>query len=80
KAFKTLYAREEIQRLNIEIRCMHTWVQDEDRQLKNAYQCFSSTQPKLAIKLLSLFHIRSHVNNIHRARLHTIYELPGFTG
>ncbi|KAF8481386.1 hypothetical protein JB92DRAFT_3132915 [Gautieria morchelliformis] len=59
---------------------MHTWVQDEDRQLKNTYQRLSSTQPKLATKLLSLFHVQSRVNNIHRARLHAIYELARFTG
>ncbi|KAF8497296.1 hypothetical protein JB92DRAFT_3224434 [Gautieria morchelliformis] len=80
KYFKMVRAREEIQCLNIEICRMHTWVQDEDRQLKNTYQRLSSTQPELATELLSLFHARSHVNNIHRARLRAIYELPGFTG
>ncbi|KAF8510085.1 hypothetical protein JB92DRAFT_2728674, partial [Gautieria morchelliformis] len=80
KYFKIVRAREGIQHLNIEICRMHTWVQDEDRQLKNAYQHLSSTQPELATELLSLFHVRSRVNNIHRAHLDTIYEFPGFTG
>ncbi|KAF8515748.1 hypothetical protein JB92DRAFT_3114698 [Gautieria morchelliformis] len=80
KYFKIIRANEEIQRLNVEIHRMRTWVDDEDRHLLHAYEELKKTDPELSTHVKSLYNTRHPVNDVHRARIRAIYRLPGFTG
>jgi hypothetical protein len=80
KYFKITRAKEEIQRLNVEICRMRTWVDDEDRHLLQVYEQLKTTDPELSTHVKSFYNMRHRVNNVHRARIRGIYRLPGFTG
>ncbi|KAJ7859473.1 hypothetical protein B0H14DRAFT_3084935 [Mycena olivaceomarginata] len=49
--FKILHAREEIQRLNIEIKCVVTWIDNEDRLLRKKEEELKETDPLLAVQV-----------------------------
>ncbi|KAF8513285.1 hypothetical protein JB92DRAFT_228676 [Gautieria morchelliformis] len=80
KYFKIIRANEEIQRLNVEIRRMRTWVDDEDRHLLHAYEELKKADPELSTHVKSLYNTRHRVNDVHRAHIQAIYRLPGFAG
>jgi len=80
KHFKVLRAREEIVRLNVEIRRLHRWIDDEDRQLFATVRALQETDKPLATAVSAYAQARHRVNNVHRRRLNTLYRLKGFTG
>ncbi|KAG2744462.1 hypothetical protein P692DRAFT_20850415 [Suillus brevipes Sb2] len=80
KYFKIIRAREEIERLNIEISCLQQWVEDEDAHLLTTATSLEANQPALAHEIHHLYDKRVRMNNVHRARLQAIYALPGFCG
>ncbi|KAJ7838459.1 hypothetical protein B0H14DRAFT_3087059 [Mycena olivaceomarginata] len=49
--FKILHAREEIQRLNIEIKRVVTWIDNEDRFLRKKEEELKETDPLLAVQV-----------------------------
>lgn len=78
--FKTLRAAEEIQRLNIEIRRLATFVRDEDLFLRSQETLVQQTNPILA-HAISLYRLeRGRFNAHHLTIIEKIYALPGFTG
>ena len=80
KHFKVLRAHEEVVRLNVEIRRLQTWVDDEDTFLLTHARNLSETDPVLGARVYDIYLRRHRVNNIHRARLRSIYALPGYNG
>ena len=80
KYFKVRGAHVEIERLNIEIRRLHVWTDHEDRELLSAVNCISDSDPLLSSALRSFYEERHRINNLHRARLQNIYNLPEFSG
>ncbi|KAG1767502.1 hypothetical protein EDD22DRAFT_978132 [Suillus occidentalis] len=80
KYFKIIRAREEIERLNIEISRLQRWVEDEDAHLLTTATSLEANQPALAHEIHHLYDKRVRMNNVHRARLQAIYALPGFCG
>lgn len=78
--FKMKRAREEIDRLNIEIRRLVTYVVDEDAYLRKKEEEVYETDPILA------HHVRLHrlergrFNSLHLKRLGDLSKLKGFTG
>ncbi|KAG2125460.1 hypothetical protein DEU56DRAFT_873092 [Suillus clintonianus] len=80
KYFKIICAREEIERLNIEISRLQRWLEDEDAHLLTTATSLEANQPALAHEIHRLHDKRVRMNNVHRARLQAIYGIPGFCG
>lgn len=78
--FKVIRAKEEITRLNIEIRRVVTYLRDEERFLQAKERELSKTKPLLAhqIKHLRLEHTR--FTDLHMSNFHKLSSLPEFIG
>ncbi|KAF8135239.1 hypothetical protein K438DRAFT_1640375, partial [Mycena galopus ATCC 62051] len=78
--FKILRAQEEIKRLNIEIKRVITWINDEDLFLRKKEDEYQESDPALAVQIsrYRLRRARSDTNHMHR--FWTLAKLPGFTG
>lgn len=78
--FKGERAKEEIQRLNVEIRRLYTWMQDLEASLLAAENKTSQTDPILAFHI-HLYRIsRSRGHKLHRQRLASLSKMRSFTG
>ncbi|KAG1784879.1 uncharacterized protein HD556DRAFT_1435328 [Suillus plorans] len=78
--FKTRRAREEIQRLDIEIRRLATYLHDESRYLTECEKQLQTLHPGLAHQVSLHRKIRARFAEHHYQRLHDISMLEGFTG
>lgn len=78
--FKTRRAREEIQRLDIEIRRLATYLHDESRYLTECEKQLQTLHPGLAHQVSLHRKIRARFAGHHYQRLHDISMLEGFTG
>ena len=72
KFFKLCRAREELTRLNVEIRWLRTWIHDESSHTTAAIANLSTVNPLLAAELKRRSVFRTHVNQIHLQRLDAI--------
>jgi len=78
--FKIERAREEIVRLNIEIRRLITYIVDETIFLKTKEESLAGGNPRLAHQI-SLYRLeRGRANAKHMQRFAKLAKLPGFTG
>lgn len=73
-------AREELQRLNIEVRRLRTAIRDETIEVTHALTRLSATSPPLATELQKWWTLRSQVNALNLVYLDRLADLPGFTG
>jgi hypothetical protein len=80
KYFKVIGARQEIDRLNVEVRRLQDWVDEEDELFQHTSSSLVDADPLLAAELQTLGEAKSRVNDVHRARIQEIYKLPGYTG
>lgn len=80
KFYKLRRAHEEILRCNIEARRLSTWVRDEDNHLLDVLEGLRQVNRPLAAALDGFRAERHRINNIHRARLHTLFRMSGFSG
>ena len=80
KYFKLLRAREEITRLNVEVRQLQAWVDSEATEIKQIATELSAQNPPLSAELQVLFHRQHRVNNQHQLWLQRIYDLEGYSG
>lgn len=78
--FKLCRAKEELDRLNIEIRRLRTFIQHENTDLDAIITKLTTTAPLVAQEIKHQHILRSSVNAEHICRLNLIEELPGFTG
>ncbi|THV07308.1 hypothetical protein K435DRAFT_815535 [Dendrothele bispora CBS 962.96] len=78
--FKICRAREELKRLNIEIRRVATYLRDEDIYLRRKEEELASTDPDLARQIQVYRLRRGRFNAMHWKQLHEIAKLDGFTG
>lgn len=78
--FKILRAREEILRLNVEIRRVATYLVDEDRYLRTCEAQVCAYDERLAHQIGLHRMQRGRFNARHVQRLHDIAGLSGFTG
>ncbi|KAH7904896.1 hypothetical protein BJ138DRAFT_1138426 [Hygrophoropsis aurantiaca] len=78
--FKMCRAREEIERLNIEVQRVSTYLQDEDRYLRTCEDQLRESHPALAHQVSMRRKIRSRFTTHHLQRLKDIAALPGFSG
>jgi hypothetical protein len=73
KHFKVVHASEEIYCLNIEIRRLHKWIDDEDSLLSDTVKQTAHANPLLVTEVKQLAATRNRVNDCHRRRLQSIY-------
>ncbi|KAJ7609640.1 hypothetical protein FB45DRAFT_1038738 [Roridomyces roridus] len=88
--FKTLRAREEIKRLNVEIPRVITWIQDETRVLEKKEEALERAEDgtdeeqrrswHLAVQVRLYRQRRGRFNAGHMARFRKLAGTPGFTG
>lgn len=79
--FKVMRAREEIERLNVEIRRLRTWLFVEDDVYRNAITtAIEHGLAALATELRAQHQRRRAVNHSHHRILNKIEKLKGFTG
>jgi hypothetical protein len=79
KYFKVTRAHEEILRLNVEIRWLAHWIDHDENKIRSAI-ILATKDPLLVAELKDVYAKHHRTNNIHRQRLHKIYQLPHFTG
>jgi hypothetical protein len=78
--FKILRAREEIERLNVEVRRVATQLHDEDLFLRTQEDIINAINPPLAHQIAVYRMVRGRFNSHHIRRLRQIATLRGFTG
>ncbi|KAJ7795433.1 hypothetical protein B0H14DRAFT_3093581 [Mycena olivaceomarginata] len=78
--FKILRAREEIQRLNIEIKRVVTWIDNEDRFLRKKEEELKETDPLLAVQVTRYRQHRGRSDLYHMHWFWALAKVPGFTG
>ncbi|KAH7918250.1 hypothetical protein BV22DRAFT_1024902 [Leucogyrophana mollusca] len=78
--FKMLRAKEEIQRLNVEVRRLVTYLRDEDHYLRACESQLREQHPALAHQISIRHRICSRFTAHHLRRLNDIAALPGFSG
>ncbi|KAK0499109.1 hypothetical protein EDD18DRAFT_1308436 [Armillaria luteobubalina] len=78
--FKICRAREEIKRLNIEIRRVVTYMHVEDAYLQRCEKSIAMTTPALALQVSHYRHGRERFYAMHMRRFYTLSEDPHFTG
>jgi hypothetical protein len=77
--FKIRRAREEIDRLNIEVRRVATYIRDETRYLRHAEKHTRSSDPRIAHQIQLYRMIRGRFTSHHKRRLRDIAGLSGFS-
>ncbi|KAJ7810225.1 hypothetical protein B0H14DRAFT_3090839 [Mycena olivaceomarginata] len=75
-----LRAREEIQRLNIEIKRVITWIDNEDRFLRKKEEELKETDPLLAVQVTRYRQCRGPSDLYHMHWFWALAKVPGFTG
>ncbi|KAF7351475.1 hypothetical protein MSAN_01579700 [Mycena sanguinolenta] len=78
--FKILRAKEEIQRLNIEIKRVVTWIEDEDWFLRRKEAEYKDLNPPLAVQISRYRQRRARSDYNHMQRFWALAKTPGFTG
>ena len=78
--FKITRAREEIERLNVEIRRVMTYMQDEELFLEEQESLLQGTQPELAYQINLYRRERSRSNILHEQCFDKLAISPSFTG
>ncbi|KAG1775791.1 hypothetical protein EV702DRAFT_1180201 [Suillus placidus] len=80
KYFKLCRAHEELTRLNVEIRCLHTAIHTEQVQTTAVIEDLWLSDLKLAEELQRQWCSRAAINAVHLHRLDRIECLAGFSG
>ncbi|KAG2149247.1 hypothetical protein DEU56DRAFT_729669 [Suillus clintonianus] len=78
--FKHCRAKEEITRLNVEVRCLASYIHDEDHYLRECQQQAEAFSPALAHQISLRRQARGRFNFCHIKHLQDIARLPGFSG
>ena len=78
--FKIKGTREEINRLDVEIRRLVTSIDDEQYDMPIHVQCIQRDHPALAAEIERRWVLHHAVNVVHMARLQNLLKLPGFSG
>lgn len=80
KHFKLCQAREEITRLDVEVRRLCTAIHDEEFHVSAIIQDLLISNPQLGKELQCQCRARMAINAVHSSRLDRIERLPGFSG
>ena len=80
KYFKLLRAHKEINRLNVEVRQLQAWIDNETAEIKQIAAELSAQSPLLSAELWALFYCQQCINIQHQLQLQCIYDLEGYSG
>ena len=80
KYFRLSRANEEITRLNIEIRRLHTVIHDEDAHTTKVITDVLQTDYLLGLELQWIYRLRVAVNAVHLRCLDALAKLDGYSG
>jgi hypothetical protein len=80
KHFKVLRAQEEMYRLNIEVRQLQAWIDEEEDHIRHCAEEKDEVDPHLSAELCLRYAEQSRINGVHRACLQSIYCLQGYSG
>lgn len=80
KFFKLCRAREELIRIEVEVRRLRTAIHDEEREVRDVVNQLADTDPNLGTELQRQHRHRAGVNAIHIHRLDKIEASAGYTG
>ncbi|KAG1788181.1 uncharacterized protein HD556DRAFT_1245485, partial [Suillus plorans] len=80
KFLKLRRAHEEVERLNIEVRCLRTAIHDESAQMSTAISKLLHSNPPLGRELQKRWKLRSAVNSVHLFQLDEIESQSSFSG
>lgn len=78
--FKMCRALEELDRLNVEVPRLATYIRDEDTYLRSCEDQLRLSNPPLALQIALHREERGRYNAHHNRRLLDLAKLPGFTG
>lgn len=78
--YKVQCARKELERTNIEIARLRTFIRDDGILHQKVINSLRATGSGLATVLAHKWELRSAINNIHLNRLDAAANLPGYTG
>ncbi|KAL0564922.1 hypothetical protein V5O48_017110, partial [Marasmius crinis-equi] len=71
-------AREEIDRVHVEVRRLMTWMRDEESYLAKKLEEYQEKDPNLAHQIRRYSQRRGRAFDVHRERLHKLQKVPGF--
>ena len=80
KYYKLCRAREEIERLNIEVGRLRSFICEETEHTVHVIEELSRDEPSLAAELRHQWILRSSINTIHLQRLWQLQCEPYYTG
>ncbi|KAG1780877.1 hypothetical protein EV702DRAFT_963524, partial [Suillus placidus] len=80
KYFKLLRAREEIVRLNVEVRCLRTTISDGDTRFRSCISRLQISDPDLSAEIEEIRQDCLCVDSVHQVHLNCIESLAGFSG
>ncbi|KAI6012899.1 hypothetical protein BKA83DRAFT_4063727, partial [Pisolithus microcarpus] len=81
KFFRLVRSREEIERLNVEVRRLQAWVDFDDDKLQMAVSTFEANgMDNMAAEMREWYLYWHRINDIHCSHLSKIYGLTGYTG
>lgn len=80
KYFRLCRAREEITRLNVEVRRLRTAIHDETAETSATIDSLLVSDPLLSAELKRQWRLRAAINAVHSFRLDQIESLAGFSG
>ncbi|KAI0692610.1 hypothetical protein BC835DRAFT_1277453 [Cytidiella melzeri] len=73
-------AREEVERLNVEVRRLHTAIRDERRLFPQVRDRLQTARDPILGAVLEFIERRQRINSELLSRVHQVYSLDGFTG
>ncbi|KAI5988573.1 hypothetical protein EDD15DRAFT_2172307, partial [Pisolithus albus] len=81
KFFRLVRSREEIERLNVEVRQLQAWVDSDNDKLQTAVSTFEANgMDNMAAEMCEWYLYWHRINDIHCSHLSKIYGLMGYTG
>jgi hypothetical protein len=80
KYFKLCRAREELQRLNVEVCRLQTFIKEEATHVECTIKHLSANRSPLADELRRRWVLRSAINTLHRQRLKQLEQKSYYTG
>ncbi|KAF8575936.1 hypothetical protein K439DRAFT_1298191, partial [Ramaria rubella] len=76
--FKLARSREEVERVNIEVTQLCTYMDDEEEYLLRHVERLQVSDPEIGHEILQHLQWLMDVNHIHRQRIHRLVNLSGF--
>lgn len=78
--FRLTHAKEELTRLNVEMRRLRTWIRDDELSTKNCINILQVQDPDLAFVLQGRLSLKMQVNDRIIKQLDAVERFRGFTG